>query len=284
MLLLPISAYRRRRVRQLLLAWASGNLRDYPWRKLGIGTYEVVVAEVLLKRTTSTAVARIYGPFLKQYPVLSQLVLASEDELAHTLAPLGLSRQRAKALRKLALTLEERGGHVPRTLSELRALPGLGDYAARAIMSFGYGDPVAVVDGNVERVVGRVFLRSVGAGAPRPTVQAVADALLPRMRHRDFNFALLDLGALICRPARPRCVECPLKGICDYARRPVDDRTSTPLRTARLSKGVSLSRLAALAGVSKMTVINIEAGRTSPRPETVRKLAMALSVSPEELA
>lgn len=279
-----ITKYRRQTVRQRLVTWAADHLRGYPWRQPDTHPYNILVAELLLKRTTATAAARMYAPLLERYPTLNRLAMVSEDDLAHDLNPLGLSRQRARSIKKLSLALLESHGLIPTTFAELRSLPGLGDYAARAIMSFAHDVPVAVVDGNVERIFRRVFQRAIGAGASRATVQAVADMLLPRKRHRTFNFALLDLGALVCRPARPLCQSCPLQRLCDYANGPADSRAATRLRTTRTSRGISLSKLAALAGVSKLTIINIEAGRTRPRPQTTWKLACALGVSREDIA
>lgn len=280
---MSISRSRRLRVRHRLLAWAAEYLRDFPWRQSVTSPYGVLIAELLLKRTTATAAARAYGPFLERYPTPRHLALSSQGELAHTLGPLGLSSQRAVAVKKLAQALTERQGLIPSTLATLRALPGLGDYSARAIMSFGHDIPVAVVDGNVERVIRRVFQHSISAGTSRPTFQAIADTLLPRKHHRNFNFAMLDLGSLVCRPSRPLCHICPLQRVCDYAKSPAANTDATALRTVRKAKGMSLAKLAALADTSKLTIINIEARRTTPRAETVKKLADALGVSASEL-
>ena len=278
-----IGRTRVRTIRSRLLGWARNNLRDFPWRRPYTSPYEVLVAELLLKRTTATAAAREYGPFLERYPTVGILALASEEELAQTLRPLGLSRQRASAVKQLAQTLSKGAGVIPKSLTKLRALPSLGDYSARAIMSFGHDVPVAVVDGNVERVMRRVFLDTVGAAPSRPTIQLVADKLLPRKQHRTFNFALLDLGSLICRPLRPKCQTCPLQRVCNHANTQVESAAPTPLRVARTSRGISLVNLAALAGVSKLTIINIEARRTRPRTETAQKLADALGLSASAL-
>ena len=245
--------------------------------------YKLLMAELLLKRTTATAVARAYGPFVHRYPTVDHLVLASEGELAQVLEPIGLSRQRARAIRKLALLLAEQCDGVPNTIEQLRALPGIGDYTAQAVLSFGYGVPVAVVDGNVERVIRRVFQGTIDSNLGRAVVQNIAVDLLPWKCHRSFNFAILDLGALICRPARPRCHECPLKSQCDYVQEPTRVRINAPLRTARQAQGLSLSRLASKAGVTKLTIVNIEAGRTLPRMETLQKIAHAMGVSVEEI-
>ena len=273
-----VAEAQRQSFRRAMLTWAKSNLRAYPWRQKGINPYRLLIAEMLLKRTTAKAAARAYGPFLKRYPTIGQLALASEDELAQVLEPIGLSRQRSRAIRELALFLAEQCIGVPNTIDQLRSIPGIGDYTAHAILSFGFDISVAVVDGNVERVIRRVFQDSVGSYIGRTAVQEISDALLPWKCHKSFNFAMLDLGALVCRPARPQCHECPLNGQCDYAQNPSKAQVESPLRAARQAQGLSLSRLAIEAGVSKLTIVNIEAGRSLPRLGTLQKIAQAMDV------
>ena len=277
------SRARRDKFRRALLTWAKSNLRDFPWRRVGVRPYAVLVAELLLKRTTATSAVRLYGSFIEKFPLITDLANASEDTLAETLVPVGLSRQRAASIKKLTLVLTQQHEGLPTSLDELRALPGIGDYAARAILSFGFDVPMAVVDSNVERVIGRAFHNQPGLANNRKAIQETVDALLPRRRHRDFNFALLDLGSLICRPVKPLCSKCPLRSQCDYALQPASVRYDSPLRAIRKEKGFSLLDLASKAGVSKLTVINIEAGRTMPRPETLTKIANAMGVSIESI-
>ena len=215
------------------------------------------------------------------------------DELVLDLAPVGLQTQRAKAIHGLAAHLvHQHEGMVPSSLDELLEVPGLGEYSARAVLTFGFNSPVAVVDANVVRVLSRVFRCATPSGRTNKGWQEVADALLPEPNHREFNWAMLDLGALVCRYVEPRCGECPLAGICDYKeqmQRPPgigEERRSygaSALRVQRRAKGWSLVRLAQSAGVSKLTIVNIEAGRVTPRPVTLEKLAKALGVDPEAI-
>lgn len=282
---------------QALLAWAALHGRDYAWRWPERTPYGILVAEILLKRTTACAAARIYEGFLGQFPSVEALAAASEDELAQAFAPVGLQWQRARAVRRLARYLvTEESGEIPCDLDRLLKVPGLGQYSARAILTFGYGVPAAVVDANVARVLSRVFQRSLTEKPGRMELQRLADKLLPEKDHRRYNFALLDLGALVCRYAGPRCTECPLQTICDYfqsikltERKELREGRSAywvpmvGLHSTRTRKGFSLVRLAQKARVSKLTIINIEAGRTTPRLKTLRKLADALGVRPEDL-
>ena len=269
---------RIRAVRRRLLGWVADNLRDFPWRRPGATPYEVLVAELLLKRTTATAVARVYPSFMERYPDVRALAMADEPQLAEALQPLGLSHQRAWAIRQLAVALEGRGGRIPRNIRSLEGLPGLGTYAARAIMSFGFGVRTAVVDGNVERVLRRAFGRAIGFDARGRVITELAGQLLPRSQHRAYNFALIDLGAEVCKPTKPRCPVCPLQAICDYVREAPTTPSLYPLKQLRMDRGESLTALAAKAGITRLTIINIEAGRTRPRAETLEKLAQALRV------
>ena len=264
------------------MGWAKSNLRDFPWRHPGTSAYSIMVAELLLKRTTATAASRAYDPFIEKYPTIDRLALAGEGELTELLKPIGLSRQRARAIRQLARVLMQQGKGVPPNMEQLRTLPGIGDYAARAILSFAYDVPIAVADGNVARVMQRVF-QDANTDFNSKTTQRIVDELLPHANHRNFNFALLDIGALICRPRKPLCIKCPLQGLCDFALQPRATRTNGPLKTTRLAKGMSLSDLAKRAGISKLTIINIEAGRTAPRMASLTKIAQALGVSVEKI-
>lgn len=208
---------REARIRTRLLSWAKGNSRQYPWRDCCGKPYPILVAEILLKRTTATAVARIYSNFLVQYPTLEELEKATEEELLIILEPIGLYRQRSRDFRKITrhLTMHE-NGTIPDSLDKLLEVPGLGAYSARAILSFGYGIPAAVVDGNVTRIIGRLYQRSL---PDRPTLshfQAIADKLLPQKNHCIFNFTILDLGALVCRQ-KPKCMVCPILLDCDFS-------------------------------------------------------------------
>ena len=279
---------------RLTLNWALSHLRDYPWREPGRTSYEVLVAEVLLKRTTATAAARVYDAFIHRFPSIQAINNASEEQLASALSKVGLQRQRAKAIKALARYLtEEQGDNIPSDLDHLLGIPGLGEYSARAVLSFGFGIPVAVVDTNVERILVRVFQKVLPPRPPGRLLQELASSLLPSESHRKHNLGLLDLGALMCRYI-PLCPECPLAPICDYYDRNkarlikeepgrYETAVGMKLRNVRKEKGIGLAKLAQLARVSKLTIIRIESGKTSPRPETIAKLATALGAPTEEL-
>ena len=255
-----------------------------------------MIAEFLLKRTTATAVCRVYEDFLVRFPQVQDLELASEEDLTECLSGVGLQRQRARSLKRLsAWLLTNHEGDVPRDLESLLAVPGLGDYSAAAILSFGLGVPIAILDANVERILLRVFGDSLPVRPSRPLLYDVAQKLLPREWHRKYNYGLLDLGRLTCKYSNPKCGECPLTPVCDFFVRSkgkgthqVEKRSTTAhpskLRAIRRDRGLSIKRLAEIAEVSKLTVIQIENGRTLPQHNTLEKLGRALQVRPEELS
>jgi len=265
----------------------GGKRRQFPWREPGRTPYEVLIAEVLLKRTTSTAAARVYNDFLRKFPNPFLLSEASPEEISGMFAKIGLQRQRATAAKKLAAHLVgvERG-KVPSDLDRLLRIPGVGQYTARAVLSVGLRSPAAVVDSNVERIIHRVFMTSIPTRARLTLLQGIADTLLPQDCHREFNLGMLDLGSLVCRPSLPRCPECPLTNICDYyttrgRKYPKKALQQTAklgirLRSIRKRKGISLVRLARDSKVSKLTIIRIEKGKSIPLPRTVKKLEHGL--------
>ena len=278
-----------------VLQWGGQNFSDFPWR-LSRSPYEILIAELLLKRTTATAAARVYEGFLVRFPSLQDVASALDEDLVRALSSVGLQHQRARSMKHLAAwLLSTHDGDVPSDLEGLLEVPGLGDYSATAILSFGYGVPAAVLDTNVERILIRTFGNTLPPRPSRPMLREVAQNLLPTEGHREYNYGLLDLGRLICRYADPRCGECPLTSICDFYNRSSRKGTHqagteiiaalpSKLRAIRRDRGLSLKRLAEVANVSKLTVIRIETGRTSPRRETLEKLGKALQVCPDELS
>ncbi len=204
-------------IRSALLSWGTDHQRHFPWRSAGLSVYAVLIAEVLLKRTTATAAARVFPSFVTLFPDLRSIRYAQVSRLERALASVGLHRQRARGLKAIAEYLTTKHeGQVPDSLNELEKVPHLGPYSARAVLSFGHNIPAAIVDSNVIRVLGRVYTRLIGTSPSLSATQALADTLLDAGDHKTFNWALLDLGALVCRYDRPLCGQCPLAGSCDY--------------------------------------------------------------------
>lgn len=205
-------------LRRRLLPWFARDGRSFPWRGPGTTPYEVIVAEILLQRTTAAAVARAYSGFVERYPSWVALAQAPLDDLENALRPPGLWRQKALAFQQLARSIEANGGVVPRTRKELERLRGIGPYTAGAVLAIVYGRPEPLLDVNMARLLAR-FLGSPGRAEARSkhSLNAFALRLVSGKRSLEVNWAVLDFGALVCRARRPLCQECPLRTRCEYA-------------------------------------------------------------------
>lgn len=203
-------------LRNCLVAWGGRHKRVFPWRETTNG-YHVFVAEVLLHRTRAGQVVPLYYALLARYPDIQALSTADSEEL-HTLLNGGGLRWRVDALRHAAQQIASRfGGAVPRQRSELEGLPGVGHYIATAVRCFAYGEPEAIVDTNTVRVVARVLGWEITDSLRRSRkFRAAIDEVLDRERPREFNYALLDLAALVCTPRNPQCTACPIVKFCSY--------------------------------------------------------------------
>lgn len=200
-----------------LLDWYDVHRRTLPWRA-GPGIrpdpYRVWLSEIMLQQTTVAAVDRYYRDFIVRWSNVRSLASASLDEVLVAWRGLGYYA-RARNLHACARTVADRhGGCFPGTEAELRKLPGIGEYTAAAIASIAFGRPTCPVDANVERVLARVFRIERPLPAARPLIRGRARELVPAGRPGDFAQALMDLGALVCRPRRPLCAACPWSGVC----------------------------------------------------------------------
>jgi A/G-specific adenine glycosylase len=199
----------RRRWRRRLLAWYDRNARDLPWRQ-DRDPYRVWLSEVMLQQTRVGAVLEHYRRFLQRFPTVQKLAAARESSVLAAWSGLGYYR-RARMLHATAKTIvKKHHGKFPCTVKELRDLPGIGRYTAAAVASIAFNAPAAVVDGNVERVLGRVIGTSIG----EKDLWQAAEALLSRRRPGDFNQAMMELGATVCLPRQPRCSICPVLDLC----------------------------------------------------------------------
>ncbi|SFR97405.1 A/G-specific DNA-adenine glycosylase [Halomicrobium zhouii] len=203
-----------------LLSWLETNGRDYPWRQT-TDPWKVYSAEILLQRTRGDAVADIYDDFQDHFPTPRDLYEASEEEIREMVHSLGFVNHRTRTLKEIGeLFVEEHAGKVPDSLDELTRPWRAGTYSARACQLFARGEPLALVDANYSRVIGRVLgYQMPDQPHKSDDVYELMEALVPKEPGlaRAFNFAILDLGALICTPQNPRCETCPLQNACVYA-------------------------------------------------------------------
>jgi A/G-specific adenine glycosylase len=201
------------RLRRQLLQWYARNRRDLPWRR-SRDPYAIWVSEIMLQQTRVAVVVERYQAFLMRFPTLLSLALAPEQDVLALWSGLGYYR-RARMLHKAAqFVASQRAGTLPFTAEELRALPGIGAYTAAAIASIAHSEVVAVVDGNVERVLCRLQGWESGGGAVRRKIEALAAELVDPEQPGDFNQAMMELGATVCGPRNPQCLVCPLAGDC----------------------------------------------------------------------
>ena len=197
----------RRRFRRELLRWFDRNRRALPWRG-DRDPYHVWVSEIMLQQTRVAVVRERYPDFLARFPSVERLAAAKLADVLAAWSGLGYYR-RARALHAAARELVKNGVGFPRTSAALAALPGIGRYTAAAIASIAFSQPCAVVDGNVERVLGRLF------GVRNRDAWRVAEDLLHPRRPGDFNQAMMELGATVCLPQAPLCGACPVFAWCE---------------------------------------------------------------------
>jgi A/G-specific adenine glycosylase len=194
--------------RRALLRWYDQHRRDLPWRETR-DPYRIWLSEIMLQQTRVAAVLDHYRIFLERFPNVHALAAASEEGVLATWSGLGYYR-RARMLHRCAQQIaEQHGGSFPRNSEALLALPGIGRYTA-AIASIAFAEPVAVVDGNVERVLQRF----IGINLTTTQTWRHAQALLANSRPGDFNQAMMELGATVCVPREPRCPMCPIRKWC----------------------------------------------------------------------
>ncbi|MBU1210255.1 MAG: A/G-specific adenine glycosylase [Alphaproteobacteria bacterium] len=200
-----------------LLRWYDTERRDLPWRTAEgdrPDAYRIWLSEIMLQQTTVKAVTPYFHAFLRRWPTVKKLASADLDEVLAAWAGLGYYT-RARNLHKCAATIAaDYNGRFPRTEKELLKLPGIGPYTAAAIAAIAFGARTAPVDGNIERVVCRLFALQLPLPAAKPEVKRFAETLVPASRPGDFAQALMDLGATVCTPKRPSCLTCPLQPDC----------------------------------------------------------------------
>lgn len=201
--------------RRLLLAWYARNARPLPWRR-DHAPYRVWLSEIMLQQTRVDTVIPYFERFLVAFPTVDDLAAAPLDRVLKLWEGLGYY-SRARNLHRAARELAgPRRGRFPRTASELAQLPGVGRYTAAAIASIAFGEPAAALDGNIKRVLARVYLvqTPLTDTSTAARLWLLADQCLARRRPGDWNQALMELGATLCTPRRPRCGECPLRRHC----------------------------------------------------------------------
>jgi A/G-specific adenine glycosylase len=201
-----------RKYQRQLLGWFDLHARDLPWRQTS-DPYRIWVSEIMLQQTRVTAVLTYYRNFLALFPDVHALAGAAETQVLAAWSGLGYYRRARHMHRAAQEIVRDHHGVFPHTAEELRKLSGIGEYTSAAIGSIAFNEPVAVVDGNVERVLLRVFAGNE-PGASTKWFRQQAASLLDHKRPGSFNQAMMELGAMVCLPQRPLCLGCPVQSHC----------------------------------------------------------------------
>ncbi|WP_244931216.1 A/G-specific adenine glycosylase [Nocardioides sp. W7] len=202
-----------------LLRWYDAHARELPWRGPQASPWSVMVSEFMLQQTPVSRVLPVHESWLERWPSPADLAVESSGEAVRAWGRLGYPRRALRLHAAAAMIVAEHGGEVPSSYDDLLALPGVGDYTAAAIATFGFGRRHVVLDTNVRRVLARMVQ---GAELPAPAVtraeREVAAELLPldEPTAATWSIALMELGALVCTAARPRCAACPVAGRCTW--------------------------------------------------------------------
>ncbi|MDM9626707.1 A/G-specific adenine glycosylase [Rhizobium sp. S152] len=227
-----------------LLDWYDRHHRELPWRvsppmaKRGIKAdpYHVWLSEVMLQQTTVPAVKSYFLKFLSRWPTVDDLAAAPSEDVMAAWAGLGYYA-RARNLKKCAEAVaRDHGGVFPDTEEGLKALPGIGDYTAAAVAAIAFNRQAAVMDGNIERVISRLYAISTPLPAAKPLMKQKVALLTPADRPGDFAQAMMDLGATICTPKRPACALCPFNGSCEALA--LHDPEHFPVKAAKKAKPI----------------------------------------------
>ena len=216
--LIEVLEEKKRQLRETILSWATRNPPRYPWRQRGETPCEVFIGEFWLRETSPPVAVRVYHRFVQRFLSIMDLAEAQENGIMQIVPGFQL-RANARHMRLVAERLLEQGkGDLPKDSESLARASGLEHHHISAAICFGFGQPVAVVDSHVGRMLLRVFTSSLPSRAPSGLLRAMAQTLVPDIDPQGYNSALLDVAGVICRDEVPLCPECPVVELCDYAR------------------------------------------------------------------
>jgi A/G-specific adenine glycosylase len=209
----PSPSPEKRTFQRSLLRWYKTHRRDLPWRK-NHDPYRILVAEFMLQQTRVETVVPYFHRFLELFPTLESLAAAPLERVLRIWSGLGYYARARNLHAGAGIICRDLGGKIPSSRQNLLKLPGVGAYTAGAVASIAFHRPVPAVDGNVKRVIGRLFARDPSRISSKQDLEKFWAGWIPSGRASDFNQAMMDLGAGICGPLRPRCFECPVQGTC----------------------------------------------------------------------
>lgn len=267
----------------LVTDWFTEHARDLPWRRPGFSAWGTLVSEFMLQQTQVARVVPVLEEWLVRWPSPADLAAAPPSEVLRAWGRLGYPR-RALALHACASAIAERHGNVvPEDVEALLALPGIGDYTARAIAVFAHGTRHPVVDTNVRRVIARAVQGVAEAGAPNARRDLPAmEALLPHDRagQRAFNAGMMEVGAIVCTARSPRCDECPLARVCAWRLAGFPASDGPPSRKQARFEGSDRQlrgRVMAELRASDLPVTDEELTRVIPQEQTRNRILLGLA-------
>lgn len=214
--------------RYQLVIWASQNLRDFPWRRTS-DPYAIFIAELLLQKTGASTAAPVYEAFISCYPTLAALARTPMEQVAIALQPLGLHFRAERLCQSVQIIIEQHSGKIPDTEAKLLELPGVGSYTARAICANAFGQPKAVLDTNIARILERFFgLQGNRVKSRCKLLWNAAESIAPDTEVGKWNLTLIDFGAALCTAKNPRCTDCPLRDHCNYYIKSTHQKLTSP--------------------------------------------------------
>jgi len=202
-----------------LLLWFDENKREFPWRvENKANPYDILVAELMLKKTRADNASAVFSKFIELYPTPDSVINASDADIETILQPLGLIKQRKKAFLSIFLKIiDTHKGKIPSRKKDLEELLYVGDYTVNAVLCFGFNKKVPIVDVNVTRICQRFFgVRAYGDPRVDTHIWELLKKIIPKVKYKEFNLALLDFGALVCTSKKPKCEDCVLNKRCVF--------------------------------------------------------------------
>lgn len=218
--LIEVLDKKKPRIQKGVLQWSVGSHPRYPWREVGKGPYEVLIGEVWLNQTSPTAAVHIYDRLVERFHSLRELAEASEADLSGMFSELRVQGNEHYFKTMAEMLWKEGKGEMPGGSEPFFQALGLEHHSIRAVMCFGYGLPVAVIDSNVARMLSRIFGKTLPPRPARGLLNALGQSLLAEGNPQQYNRGLLDLAEFVCRHVNPLCTHCPVREVCDHVDNP----------------------------------------------------------------
>ncbi|UOY10002.1 hypothetical protein [Methanonatronarchaeum sp. AMET6-2] len=198
--------------KEKLQDWFYNNSRNLPWRKAN--PYGLMIGEIMLQRTRAENVLGVYQDFIERFENPCELAKAETQEIKNIIKPIGMQKRKTRALRETGMKFCEKGNI--KNKDEIISIHGVGDYVANAYLSIAFNKPLPIIDTNVKRIYSRYFsIKTQGDIRKNQEIQEFAENIIPETNPRDYNLALLDFGAIICKKINPECTDCILNQKCE---------------------------------------------------------------------